>query len=98
MYLIELAIVGVAYFVLASGGGLRDAAGIVVVAPAVILWATTNVRTLNLDSVLAAGIAFVAAILVGLLAFSPVVEQTANRSALAFLAILPLMWAALRCG
>jgi PAS domain S-box-containing protein len=77
---------------------LRDAAGIVVVAPALILWAMTNVRTLNLDSVLAAAIAFVAAILVGLVAFSPVVEQTANRSALAFLAVLPLIWAALRCG
>jgi PAS domain S-box-containing protein len=77
---------------------LRDAAGIVVVAPALILWATTNPRTLNLDSVLAAGIAFVAAILVGLVAFSPMVEQTANRSALAFLAVLPLIWAALRCG
>jgi two-component sensor histidine kinase len=33
---------------------------------------------------------------VGLVAFSPLLQQTANRAPLAFLAIVPLMWAALR--
>src|SRR5262249_7903583 len=35
-------------------------------------------------------------IAVGLLAFSPLLEQSPTRSSFAFLAILPLMWAALR--
>jgi two-component sensor histidine kinase len=39
---------------------------------------------------------FGTAIVVGLIAFSPLIEQTANRAPLAFLAVLPLMWAALR--
>ena len=76
---------------------LRDAAGILVVTPVVVLWALTNLRTFNLDRVLASGVALVAATLVGLLAFSPLGDQSANRSALGFLAILPLLWAALRC-
>lgn len=77
---------------------LRDAAGILVVTPVVVLWALTNLRTLNLDKVLAFGVTFAAATLVGLLAFSPLGDQSANRSALGFLAIVPLLWAALRCN
>ncbi len=77
---------------------LRDAVGILVVAPVVMLWALTTFRPFNLDKVLAAAVALVAATLVGLVAFSPLVEQSANRSALGFLAVLPLLWAALRCG
>ena len=38
---------------------------------------------------------YLAAAVVGLIAFSPFAAQTANRGALAFLTILPLMWAAL---
>jgi PAS domain S-box-containing protein len=77
---------------------LRDAAGVLVVAPVVVLWALTTFRPFNLDKVLASAIALVAATLVGLVAFSPLVEQSANRSALGFLAVLPLLWATLRCG
>ena len=76
---------------------LRDAAGILVITPVVVLWAQTNLRTFNLDKVLASGGAFVAATLVGLLAFSPLGDQSANRSTLGFLVILPLLWATLRC-
>ena len=77
---------------------LRDAAGALVVAPVVVLWAGGDFRTFDLDKVLASGIALIAASVVGLVAFSPLIEQSANRSALAFLAVLPLLWAALRCG
>jgi PAS domain S-box-containing protein len=63
-----------------------------------VLWATTEVRTLNLDKILGAGIALVTATLVGLVAFSPLVEAGANRNALGFFAVVPLLWAALRCG
>jgi PAS domain S-box-containing protein len=77
---------------------LRDAAGMLVIAPAVVLWGLLDLRAFNLDRVLAFGIAVVTAALVGLVAFSPLIEPSAERSALAFLAILPLLWAALRCG
>jgi integral membrane sensor domain MASE1 len=69
---------------------LRDAAGMLVIAPPVVLWALIDLRAFNLDKALAFGIAVVTATLVGLVAFSPLVEQSANRSALGFLAILPL--------
>jgi hypothetical protein len=39
---------------------------------------------------------YAATIAVGLLAFSPLLEQSPTRSSFAFLAILPLLWAALR--
>jgi PAS domain S-box-containing protein len=77
---------------------LRDAAGALVITPAVVLWAIADFRAFNLDKVLASGATIVAACAVGLIAFSPLIEQSVNRSALAFLAALPLLWAALRCG
>src|SRR5262245_45112003 len=39
---------------------------------------------------------YAATIAVGLVAFRPLLEQSPSRSSLAFLAILPLIWAALR--
>ncbi|MDF2764629.1 MAG: pdtaS3, partial [Rhodospirillales bacterium] len=39
-----------------------------------------------------------AAAAIGLIAFSPLFEQTAIRGALAFVVVLPLLWAALRCA
>jgi PAS domain S-box-containing protein len=77
---------------------LRDAAGVFVLAPAAVLWATGSFRAFDVDSALSSSLAIVAAILVGLIAFSPLFEQSALRSALTFLAALPLLWAALRCG
>ena len=41
---------------------------------------------------------FVATCVLGLIAFSPLIEQTPVRDPLGFLAILPLLWAALRRG
>ena len=38
------------------------------------------------------------ACLVGLIAFSPLFDHGAHRAPLGFLAFLPLLWAALRCG
>src|SRR6266699_1471846 len=77
---------------------LRDAAGALVITPAVVLWAIADFRAFNLDKVLASGATIVVASAVGLIAFSPLIEQSVNRSALGFLAVLPLLWAALRCG
>src|SRR5207245_8252203 len=67
-------------------------------APSAALWAIGSFRAFDVDSALSSSLAIVAAILVGLIAFSPLFEQSALRSALAFLAALPLLWAALRCG
>jgi two-component sensor histidine kinase len=75
---------------------LGDVGGQILVTPVVLLWART--RSVRLDRAemakLAQLIAGTAA--VGIVAFSPLMEQTAVRGALAFLAIGPMLWAALR--
>ncbi len=83
---------------LSAAWWLRDAVGAFVLAPAAVLWAIGSFRAFDVDSVLSSSLAMVAAIFVGLIAFSPLFEPSALRSALAFLAALPLLWAALRCG
>jgi PAS domain S-box-containing protein len=75
---------------------LGDLGGVLILTPVIILWATGNVRAPGGDDRAHASAVFLSAIGVGLIAFSPLVEQTASRSALAFFAILPLLWAALR--
>ncbi len=79
----------------------RDVAGMLVVAPVIVLWASAEFSNLirdrrSLSTMLASGGVCVAAAIVGLLAFSPLLEQTVARSASAFLAVVPLLWAALR--
>jgi PAS domain S-box-containing protein len=87
-----------ATFITAWGtGALREIASALVIAPVIILWAISDSRSLKWDAIRPAGIAYVGAILVGLIAFSPVVEGTENWSTLSVLAALPLLWAALRC-
>jgi two-component sensor histidine kinase len=74
---------------------LGDFAGALIVAPAVVLWASTDRPTrVGREEALV----FAAAAAIGLIAFSPLFEQTALRGALAFLVVLPLLWAALRCA
>jgi PAS domain S-box-containing protein len=75
---------------------LRDVVGALVVAPVFVLWAIGDVRAFNADKVWTSAIALIAALAVGALAFSPLIEQSVARSALSFLAALPLLWAALR--
>ena len=77
---------------------LGDFAGALVVAPPLVLWANRVARPLlgtqNIELIALIVTTFV----IGLAAFSPVLEQTTYRGLLAFLAIVPLMWAALRMG
>jgi PAS domain S-box-containing protein len=77
---------------------LGDAAGALVVTPVIVLWARSGRRSFALrelaDSVAVLGLAAV----VGLIAFSPLLPRTEYTSPLGFLAILPLLWAALRRG
>ena len=75
---------------------MGDVAGALVITPAIVLWGTTPLRCLERRELLQSCLTYAATIAVGLVAFSPLLEQSPTRNSLAFLAILPLMWAALR--
>jgi len=77
---------------------LGDLAGALVVTPVLTLWWPGNSDSKPLSGMTESALVFLLTIAVGLVAFSPLLEQTANRSSLGFLAVLPLLWAALRCG
>jgi signal transduction histidine kinase len=78
---------------------LGDVAGAILAAPALVLWARTwrgaDTREFAPHTV----VTLLGAAAVGLVAFSPLSPAPSSvRSALAFLAILPLLWAAIRLG
>jgi signal transduction histidine kinase/CheY-like chemotaxis protein len=75
---------------------LGDLAGALVITPVIVLWAQSG--PISREDLLESGAVIAAAIAVGLLAFSPLIDQTPSRDPLGFLAVLPLMWAALRRG
>ena len=75
---------------------MGDLAGALVITPAIVLWGITPPRWLERRELTQSCLIYAAAIAVGLVAFSPLLEQSPTRRSLAFLAILPLMWAALR--
>lgn len=77
---------------------LGDVAGALVVAPVVVLWAAAGPRAWTRAELAASALAYAGALAVGIVAFSPLIEQTADRGALVFLAVLPLLWAALARG
>jgi PAS domain S-box-containing protein len=77
---------------------LGDVAGALVVTPVVVLWAQAGARPFARAELGARALVYASALVVGLVAFSPLLEQTADRGALAFLAVLPLLWAALARG
>jgi two-component sensor histidine kinase len=73
---------------------MGDLTGALLVTPVLVLWASGR-RPLAQPDLRASGAVFAATIVVGLVAFSPLVPQAARQGWLAFLAIGPLMWAAL---
>jgi two-component sensor histidine kinase len=75
---------------------MGDLAGALVITPPIVLWGTRPPRWIERRELVQSCLLYAATIVVGLLAFSPLLEQSSARSPLAFLAILPLMWAALR--
>jgi integral membrane sensor domain MASE1 len=75
---------------------LGDFAGAVVMTPAILLWLKTDESTLQDTKLVIANYAL--AVAVGVVAFSPFISQTPLRDPLGFLAIMPLLWAALRLG
>ncbi len=75
---------------------LGDLAGALVVTPVIVLWVRQrNVKIIG-DALLDSMAVFASAVGVGAIAFSPLIEQTNYRGPLAFLAIVPLVWSALR--
>jgi two-component sensor histidine kinase len=76
---------------------LGDLAGALVITPVIVLWIERLRRPLDRHLLEAAAV-FALAIVIGIVAFSPLIPQTAARDPLGFLAVVPLMWAALRCG
>ncbi len=79
---------------------LGDVAGVLVVTPVIVLWARSVRSAERTSAVEASETAAVLglAILVGLASFSPLLPLSEYTSPLGFLAILPLVWAALRRG
>jgi PAS domain S-box-containing protein len=77
---------------------LGDLAGALVITPVIIFWAAKGAVSLRRQEIVDSLALFAATCAVGVIAFSPLVDQAAQRAPLGFLAILPLVWAALRRG
>ncbi len=77
---------------------LGDVTGALVIAPVIVLWASSPYHAFNRKEFLETVGVLATAAAVGLIAFSPLIEQTPSRNPLGFLAILPMLWAALRRG
>jgi len=77
---------------------LGDLAGALVVTPVIVLWARTDWRAISRTEIVNTAAALAASVAVGVVAFSPLLPRGDYSSPLGFLAILPLVWAALRCG
>jgi signal transduction histidine kinase/integral membrane sensor domain MASE1 len=75
---------------------LGDLAGALVIAPSVILWAAGDLHSFERTQWGEVGTIVAATIAVGIIAFSPLFDQTSYRDPLGFLALPPLLWAALR--
>ncbi|MEH2563083.1 MASE1 domain-containing protein [Bradyrhizobium sp. AZCC 2289] len=77
---------------------LGDVTGALVITPAIVLWASSHYHAFNRNEFLETVGVLATAAIVGLIAYSPLIEQTPSRTPLGFLAILPMLWAALRRG
>jgi PAS domain S-box-containing protein len=80
---------------------LADAAGTLIVAPAIVLWAITPLRPFSRWTLAETAAIFALAAIIGALAFSPALSALSNdfaqyQSLFGFLILIPLLWAALR--
>jgi len=73
-----------------------DFAGAVVVAPVIVLWAKFPAVSVPAHRLVSSLALYAGTCAIGIVAFSPLLEQTAQRAPLGFLAILPLVLSALR--
>jgi integral membrane sensor domain MASE1 len=74
---------------------LGDMIGALVVTPLVVLWALGDTRALSRTELMKSAAVIALAVIVGFIAFNPLSKHA---YALGFLAVLPLLWAALRRG
>jgi signal transduction histidine kinase/integral membrane sensor domain MASE1 len=77
---------------------LGDMIGALVVTPVVVLWALSDARAFSRTELIKSAGVIALAVAVGFIAFSPYVQIVRTPGALSFLAVLPLLWAALRRG
>src|SRR6202521_1170677 len=77
---------------------MGDMIGALVVTPVVVLWALSNARAFRRSELTETAAVIFLAVAVGFIAFNPLFKQSQPPDALGFLAVLPLLWAALRCG
>src|SRR5882757_706926 len=77
---------------------LGDMIGALVVTPVVVLWALSDARAFSRTELTRSAAVIALALAVGFIAFSPYAQRVATSGALSFLAVLPLLWAALRRG
>src|SRR5207244_3629324 len=77
---------------------LGDIAGALVITPVIMLWATSARDSLRWQRLRHTLVLFAGTCAIGIVAFSPLIDHTAQRAPLGFLAVLPLLWAALRHG
>jgi PAS domain S-box-containing protein len=81
---------------------LADAAGCLIIAPVIVLWAMTPLRPFSKRHLMEAVAIFILAAAIGFIAFGPqsgsllLNDLQPYRSLLGFLVLLPLMWAGLR--
>ena len=77
---------------------LGDLAGALVITPVVVLWAKSEPASLTPPQITGTGLTYLAAVAAGVIAFSPLLQQTTLHDAVIFVVILPLLWASLRQG
>ena len=70
--------------------------GQLLVTPFIVLWAKSSLREMGRAELQRLALLLGATIIVGLVAFSPLLQQITARGPLGFVAIGPLLWAALR--
>jgi PAS domain S-box-containing protein len=75
---------------------LGDLGGLLILTPFIVLWAKSSLKEVGRAELQRLALLLGATIIVGLVAFSPLLQQTTARGPLAFIAIAPLLWAALR--
>jgi PAS domain S-box-containing protein len=75
---------------------LGDLASALILTPVIVLWARHDIFALKREELTASLLLFVVTVGIGLFAFSPLLEHSMERSPLSFLAVLPLLWSALR--
>jgi PAS domain S-box-containing protein len=75
---------------------LGDVGGQLLVTPFIVLWAKSGLKEIDRPELGRLALLLGVTIIVGLIAFSPLIQQTGVRGSLAFVAVAPLLWAALR--